>query len=365
MTQRRDDNRHQLTVGVVHNKEETFPRSPRLTTVWLGMQTGLFRRPKERGNDRNATRRLEAQWRMAIGLEAPAQRFGFSGHESFTCRYGWLKKAVEAAACDEELFAKEEAIVRLGVGKNMVRSIRHWGLAYQLLQPAGRNGVEVSKWGDLLLGHWDPFLEDIGSLWLLHWLLVNNPSRAGTWFFSFFIFPQVEFTKVELLRSLVTYVNRQERAVKEVTLSRDVDCFLRTYVPSRGRTAGMLPEDAFDCPLAELRLLSSSGDDERHQFNVGPKSTLPMEVFGFALLSYLRTLNRSILAVHECLYGVGSPGQAFKLDENSVVMYLESLQQVTRGELELDDTAGLKQIYLRREVTPERLLEAYYQERVS
>jgi hypothetical protein len=302
---------------------------------------------------------------MATGSEIPAQRFGFSGHESFTCRYGWLKKAAEAAAFDRELFAKDEAIVQLGVGKNMVRSIRHWGLAYQVLQPRGRNGVEVSRWGDLLLGHWDPFLEDIGSLWLLHWLLVNNPSRAGTWFFTFFVFPQVEFTKGELLRSLVTYASRQGWTIKEVTLSRDVDCFIRTYVPGRGRTAGMLPEDAFDCPLAELRLLSSTGDSERHQFNMGPKSTLPIEVFGFALLSYLRALNRNVLAVHECLYGVGSPGQAFKLDENAVVMYLESLQLATKGQLELDDTAGLKQIYLRAEGAPERLLEAYYQENVS
>jgi hypothetical protein len=58
----------------------------------------------------------------------------FSGHETFVFRYAWLKKGVDAFAADPEIFRKESAIVTLGVGKNMVASIRHWCIATQLFE---------------------------------------------------------------------------------------------------------------------------------------------------------------------------------------------------------------------------------------
>lgn len=50
----------------------------------------------------------------------------FSGHESFPFRHTWLTKGVTAFAKDPTIFSKDEAMVILGVGKNMVQSIRHW-----------------------------------------------------------------------------------------------------------------------------------------------------------------------------------------------------------------------------------------------
>ena len=51
--------------------------------------------------------------------------YRISGHESFPCRYTWLPKAVQGLAHDVKLFGDEDqAMVTLGVGKNMVRSIR-------------------------------------------------------------------------------------------------------------------------------------------------------------------------------------------------------------------------------------------------
>src|SRR5215207_327186 len=58
----------------------------------------------------------------------------FSGHETFPFRYGWLKKGVDAVAKAPAFFSDERAMIDLGVGKNMVNSIRHWCLAAQLIQ---------------------------------------------------------------------------------------------------------------------------------------------------------------------------------------------------------------------------------------
>lgn len=96
----------------------------------------------------------------------------FSGHETFTLRHGWLKKAVDGIRANPRLFADEDAMVDLGVGKNMVRSIRHWALATDILQefPSTR-GAELgtTTFGDLIFGTHgrDPFLEDLNTLGLL------------------------------------------------------------------------------------------------------------------------------------------------------------------------------------------------------
>src|SRR5690348_1339363 len=111
----------------------------------------------------------------------------FGGHEKFVFRHGWLKKGVDAVKNDQLAFINEEALVTLGVGKNMVRSIKHWCLATGLLEETNGAGLprplkptELAK--KLLLGKgWDPYFEDIGSLWLLQWQLANNPSRGYVW----------------------------------------------------------------------------------------------------------------------------------------------------------------------------------------
>lgn len=295
---------------------------------------------------------------------ASFERFGFSGHETFPFRYGWLKKAVDAVTSDAGLFNSDRALVELGVGKNMVQSIRHWGLATQVLLEGEGRSLEVSPMGLLLLKEWDPYLEDQASLWLIHWLLVNNPTKAGVWHLAFTRLKQPDFTKGQLLNFLLDFKERQGLRVQETSLRRDVDCFLRTYL-SKAVEKGLL-EDSFDCPLAELGLLSPLKDGEGYRFAIGPKPTLPTEVVGYALLEYMQRIRsgRNSISFEECLYGLGSPGQVFKLDENSLVEYLEDLESASEGALELDDTAGLKQLYRRREFSGLELLQRYYRSHV-
>ncbi|HEY9663495.1 MAG TPA: DUF4007 family protein, partial [Allocoleopsis sp.] len=57
----------------------------------------------------------------------------FARHETFHPRFGWLKKGFNHASKDPEVFLREDSPIRLGVGKNMVRSIRYWCSAFKLL----------------------------------------------------------------------------------------------------------------------------------------------------------------------------------------------------------------------------------------
>ena len=85
------------------------------------------------------------------------------------------------------MFGRSDAPVIIGVGKNMVRSIRFWGLAAKLLveDPEAPNrrspGLVPTRVGHALFGEmgWDPFMEDPGTLWLLHWLLDGTTFEAA------------------------------------------------------------------------------------------------------------------------------------------------------------------------------------------
>jgi hypothetical protein len=108
--------------------------------------------------------------------------FSFSGHETFVFRYGWLKKAYDAARENAQVFGDDQAIVTLGVGKNMVRSIRHWALATGVLaeEPKTRGThLGATPLADFLFGatgH-DPYLEDPNTL---SWPAIGHfPSPAG------------------------------------------------------------------------------------------------------------------------------------------------------------------------------------------
>ncbi len=107
----------------------------------------------------------------------------FARHETFHPRFGWLKKGFDLVEKDSGIFQREDAPVLLGVGKNMVRSIRYWCNTFKVL--AENN---PSEFGRKLFtdGGWDSFLEDPASLWLLHWNLLKPTCEAAAWYFTFF-----------------------------------------------------------------------------------------------------------------------------------------------------------------------------------
>lgn len=299
------------------------------------------------------------------------KKLKFSGHQTFAFRYGWLEKGVRGMMETPNLFTREDALVVLGVGKNMVESIRHWCSVTRLIEESSEKRkasgpalLRVSEIARRLLDErgWDPFLEDDASLWLIHWLLVSNPLIGTTWQIAFSLFQRPDFTKRELIDYVAAFAEKQGIDVNESSLSRDIDCFIRTYTPARTTAKQTIIEETFDCPLQELNLIQSSPDGELYRFSVGGKPTLPAAVLGYALSEYFDTAlsGRNTMSVQGCLYGPGSPGQAFKLDENTIIAHIEELEQLTKGKVTLDETAGLKQIYRRQEFDALKLLKDYY-----
>lgn len=297
----------------------------------------------------------------------------FSGHETFPFRYGWLKKGVNAVRRNPNFFSTERAMIELGVGKNMVNSIRHWCLAAGLVESeklnlARGNYVPTTLAEALVLENgFDPYFEDLATLWLIHWQIASNAEQCTTWYWLFNQWHGVEFTKEQVFSEIQKWLERGRlKPASENTLSRDIDVCIRTYVHSR-HGKGAISEDSLDCPLNELNLITELADGKTFQFRRGEQTTLPNEIFLFALADYWRKneIKTNSVNLEKIVYDPASPGKIFKLDEETVVRRLEEITELSDGAFRYDETAGSKQVYRRREIEPFVWLELYYQKHLS
>ncbi|MCY4271182.1 MAG: DUF4007 family protein [bacterium] len=285
-----------------------------------------------------------------------AARPVFARHETFHPRYGWFRKAYEATADDPAAFTRKDAPVELGVGKNMVKSIRFWGSAAKLIQdhpdsPHKRaTGVAATRFGTRLFdpeSGWDPFMEDPGTLWLLHWQLLAPPCLLPVWWVAFNQFHAVEFDIDELETACMAGIDSAAEWPRphRSSVRKDVTALLRTYAPAE-RSARTSVDDLLDCPLRELGMIAKSAATGRYRFTMGAKPTLPPAVVAYAALDFAaRTDPASKTALLSRLAGEpGSPGRAFKLTEDELADALRAATAESQGRLALASPAGAAQL---------------------
>jgi len=278
----------------------------------------------------------------------------FSGHETFPLRQMWLKKAFDAVSKgSKSVFTSDDAIVIFGVGKNMVSSIKHWALACGAIE--NRNGVYTpTDLGEKLfsINGLDPFCEQYGTSWLAHWCLAglsNAGIRATTWYIAFNHINEQNFSAKQLKDAIQDYLEKKlpKINVSPNTLERDVEVFLRTYAAKP--TA--LIEDVAEPMLTELGLIQV-GLNGLYEFRRGPKSTLPDNIFLYALIDFwnMHSPNQKTLSFESIMYDPGSPGRTFKLDEDSLADRLINLEKLTKGSYIWSDTAGQKNVLCLNEI---------------
>lgn len=272
----------------------------------------------------------------------------FARHETFHPRYGWLKKAVDAAYANPDAFNADDAVVVLGVGKNMVKSMRFWGVAHKLLVPAREAGSRhvlsvPSVVGRTLMGDggWDPYGEFDGTQWLLHWMLLSPQSVVPVWWLAFNEFSALEFVDEEL-GAFVTDRTEGSNA-SEAAIRKDVACFVRMYLG--GTTARSSFDDAVDCPTRSLHLLTRGVDSGSLRFNIGRKASLPQEIVAFACLDFMaRTgVSARTMSIASLASEPGSPGRAFKVSEPDLAALLDSVCDV-RDDISIAMSAGAPQL---------------------
>lgn len=306
--------------------------------------------------------------------------YRFTGHETFPCRYAWLPKAYRVISCDQAGFADEDqAMAELGVGKNMFRALRFWmqvmGVAKSTESPKQTHFTITPNFGTPIFQQsngLDPFLEDIRTLWLLHWniaTLQDDPLFA--WDYMLFHWHRPEFSHTEAVRLFQKEADKQERKLSQVTLSQHFEVFLHTYVPTRGKK-GDVVEDNLDSPLVELDLIHKIGErplegtskrEAIYAFRREEKPDVTPSLFAYCLNEFWENChpNEQTLSFRSIVFDPKSPGQVFKLSERDVRTRLEELANHREIFFRYKQTAVLHQIERMVNPEPAELLRQIYQ----
>lgn len=301
---------------------------------------------------------------MSDSRLAQAAHSSFARHETFTPRFGWLNKAYTQAKEDPGVFIAADAPVRLGVGKNMVASIRYWSRAFKLTKEA--YGDETQSRALLSYPTWearwlldeqgaDPYLEETGSLWLLHWWLVSSRpgalSWAPSWYVTFHLTPFSRFKTDDLKQLISQHVNLSYReGPAEGSILKDIDCITKMYALPTQRAKNGAPgtfEDLLLCPFRELDLLEQVGTrgDPEWQFTRGSRTSLPPRVLAYACLDYAAHATRKSgsISLARLANEPGSPGRAFRVREPDIASALEQVI-ASHSQMQITEAVGQRSL---------------------
>lgn len=113
----------------------------------------------------------------------------FRAHDTFFIRKGWLSKGMKAVKDRPDIFVtkEENPMDVLGLGANMVKSLRYWLTATGLTEEKIENRRHIqalTEFGEYVIEN-DRYIEELGTLYLIHYKLASNKDEATAWYYFF------------------------------------------------------------------------------------------------------------------------------------------------------------------------------------
>lgn len=285
----------------------------------------------------------------------------FRAHETFFIRKGWLSKGMKHVRNKQDVFVDrdENPMDVLGIGSNMVKALRYWLQAVGLTQEpnAGRRVQTFTDLGNSVYNH-DRYIEELGTLQLLHYKLASNKSDATAWYFFFNEFNMTEFTKEDFVGSLQNYVLMDKESVSAAirSLNDDFTCIISTYLPRYKSNPGKVsPENNIDCPFGELGFVDLLNKKTYRKSIPAADSFNPWVILA---IIFDQAGGRQEIGLNELLTAKCNIGRIFNLDAITMLEVLHRIEKI--GELKIIRTAGLDIIRLTNQRTFQECVDLYY-----
>lgn len=275
----------------------------------------------------------------------------FSGHGTFKCKTHWLKRGYDFT-CNKGNFNAEDAVVHLGVGKNMVLSIKYWMKAFGFID-ANNTNTEIARY--LLDSDYgkDPFFEDMFTLWLLHFTLINE-DHATIYRKTFIDFHrqrnEIEKLKLQNFIKSNSFDGAYAKLYNEDTVKKDVDVLLHNYC---GVGKDNIEEQ--NTLLLPLNLIRVGSDKDTWVFNYINQNIIPAQMFLYAILKTKDAETRSVS--FELLQELSL---VFCINNNELIEIIDRVCSLYPTEIIFSDNSGIKELQFRREFDEIEVLNSYY-----
>lgn len=277
-------------------------------------------------------------------------------HETFCIRKGWLHKGVKNIIENPRLFTNKELnpIDILGIGSNMVKSLRYWLSAVGVTKEINDGIYKILKLTELgqIIDRFDKYYEEDGTNWLIHYKLASNEQLATSWYWFFNIFNFTTFNKNIFVDELSDYLKTTYNYNGSIKmLEDDFDCIIKTYCTKDKEVS---PEETNECPLVELKLIEDCGDKEYRKTSPDKDAIHPLILFAVICDRY----KKDEILIADLIDDINSVGRIFNLDRSVLYYLLEQLQKMNK--IEITRTAGLDVIKIKCHMSFYDAVESYY-----
>ena len=246
----------------------------------------------------------------------------------------------------------------MGVGKNMVASIRYWLRAFGICKN------DQPTWlGNYLFDDTngkDKYIEDLATLWLLHFSLVFN--QEATLYNMFFCGYQKGHTQFER-EQISTYVKlelieaNKQNAFNENTVKKDVAVLIQNYALPRKAQSN---ED-FSSMLIDLDLIRQNAEGKGYYFNIEGKRKVMTEIFMYALLMLKEREGDNTISYDTVQDEIGL---AFCMQDHETIEMLKQLAKDYSQYVSYSDNAGIRMVQFTKDLDKEQVLNDYYEKNV-
>ncbi|PPQ48334.1 DUF4007 domain-containing protein [Paenibacillus peoriae] len=268
-------------------------------------------------------------------------KMGYGQHQSFYLRINWLRKAILELRDNNRFLYRDDAAEQIGLGKNMVQSLRHWVVATGIVDMNNRAEHDISRFGDIMSEN-DPYIELIDTASIIHHHLVDDREPCTAWYWYFNIYEEKSSLKDEIINDFVYWLEKNEPRKPSVnSIKRDIDCLIRLYC-DRGKTND--PEDVIQSPLSVIGLLQ----EEKSLITKRKMkyTDIGLAALMYTLLCYKDRFEVNQLSVEEILKKDFLWGKVFHLPRNEIIKALDALTYHPYHPIKFDRTNRLDTILL-------------------
>ena len=286
------------------------------------------------------------------------------GNETFNFREGWLRKGMRNVEENSRVFSGKDAMEKSGVGSKMVKAIRYWlqaaGLCYELYGTGGRAREQfVSDDFGKIVVDYDPYFDDLFTLYLIHYNIVTNKELCVAWSIFFNEFGGHDFTREDFFEMCKSSLNKkmvEGATFAETSLYSDCSSVIRMYLPSDEMCD---PEESTECPLTELGLLekNESSKGTLNKSTPGREKLDKLAVF-YVMLDQINKSGKNSISIDRLLNEENNIGKVFNLSRGQINDYLDQLR--IAGYLVLNRTAGLDMVYVENVRPAKAIMVDYY-----
>lgn len=286
-------------------------------------------------------------------------------HESFYLRRGWLQKGIKNINNNNNRIFNDKdsnACDVLGIGVNMVKSLRYWLVATGVAEECFENNKKVMNMSPLgtLINKYDKFYEEIGTNLIVHYKLATNRNESTAWYWLFNQYDANVIDKEQFMKDFYQYAtyNKEENETiptSEKIYNDEFNCLIKTYIQTDKDDD---PEETKICPLSELGLLSIEDIKKKEYRKTSPNIDDINPLIAFAIICDMAKERNEIKISEICNNDCGL-GKVFNMTRTSVILVLDKIAKL--GLVKLNRTAGLDVVNILRQMTFLEVIEMYYE----